>query len=37
MPVLLRFPKIEELLRGRERQIRVILGRQLEIRKDDCT
>ena len=37
MPILLPFPKVEDLLRERERQIRVILGRQLEIRKDECT
>jgi hypothetical protein len=37
MPMLLRLPKVEDLLRGREREIGVILGRQLEIRKDGCT
>jgi hypothetical protein len=36
MPILLPFPKVEDLLRERERQIGVILGRQLEIRKDGC-
>jgi len=36
MPVLLRFPKVEDTAASAGGKIRVILGRQLEIRKDEC-